>query len=68
MEGTEFMEIARHWRMNKQRYTLTGSICECCGQASFNIRPICSECLSKEQPAQPAQAHSQPDQITLSIR
>ncbi len=38
------MEIARYWRMNGQRYNLTGSICNCCGKHHFSPRPICDAC------------------------
>jgi uncharacterized OB-fold protein len=71
MEEIGNMEIACHWRMNKQRYTLSGSKCECCGQASLNLRPFCTECLAKEpaaQPEQAAHAQSQPDTINFSDR
>ena len=35
------MEIARHWRLRRQRYRLEGSICLNCGQVSFPPRPAC---------------------------
>lgn len=40
------MEIARHWRLNSQRYSLKGSVCTCCGKAFFAPRPICDACSS----------------------
>lgn len=41
------MEIARYWRMNNQRYTLTGSVCACCGKRHIFPRPVCDECQNQ---------------------
>jgi uncharacterized OB-fold protein len=49
------MEIARYWRLNNQRYNLTGSICTCCGKPSFSQRPVCDAC--GEQVADGRSAH-----------
>lgn len=38
------MEIARHWRLNAQRYSLQGSVCTCCGKTFFAPRPVCDAC------------------------
>ncbi len=38
------MEIARHWRLKEQRYNLTGSRCEQCGEKSFPPRQVCPKC------------------------
>jgi uncharacterized OB-fold protein len=38
------MEIARHWRLKKQRYGLVGEICEGCGSKLFPPRDVCPEC------------------------
>jgi uncharacterized OB-fold protein len=38
------MEIARHWRLNNQRYTLTGAVCACCGKRFVSPRPVCDVC------------------------
>ena len=38
------MEIARYWRMNNQRYTLTGSVCACCGKHHISPHPMCDAC------------------------
>lgn len=35
------MEIARHWRLRRQRYRLEGSICPESGQVTFPPRPAC---------------------------
>lgn len=37
------MEIARHWRLKKQRYLLEGEICEN-GHKVFPPRDICPDC------------------------
>jgi len=42
------MEIARYWRMNNQRYTLTGSVCACCGKHHISPRPVCDACQNHE--------------------
>ena len=42
------MEIARYWRMNNQRYTLTGSVCACCGKHHVSSRPVCDACQNRE--------------------
>ena len=38
------MEIAPHWRLKKQRYSLVGEICPHCGEKLFPPRDICPEC------------------------
>lgn len=38
------MDIPRHWRLNKQRYALTGEICPHCSAKIFPPRDVCPEC------------------------
>lgn len=38
------MEIARHWRLNNQRYALVGEVCDGCGTKLFPPRDVCPEC------------------------
>ncbi|HMQ52440.1 MAG TPA: Zn-ribbon domain-containing OB-fold protein [Anaerolineae bacterium] len=38
------MEIARHWRLNSQRYRLVGEECPRCGHKMFPPRDVCDEC------------------------
>lgn len=38
------MEIARHWRLKKQRYSLVGEICPHCSCKIFPPRDVCPEC------------------------
>jgi hypothetical protein len=38
------MEIARHWRLKKQRYALVGEICPHCDTKIFPPRDICPDC------------------------
>jgi uncharacterized OB-fold protein len=45
------MEIARHWRLNAQRYSLRGSVCTCCGKAFFAPRPVCDACRQQDNDA-----------------
>lgn len=41
------MDVPRHWRLLKQRYTLAGEICPQCQTAIFPPRAVCPTC-SKE--------------------
>jgi uncharacterized protein len=38
------MEIARHWRLKKQRYGLVGEICPHCEVKIFPPRDVCPSC------------------------
>ena len=38
------MQVPRHWRIQKQRYSLVGEVCESCGNKIFPPRDICPEC------------------------
>jgi uncharacterized OB-fold protein len=38
------MEIARHWRLKKQRYALVGEVCPHCNAKIFPPRDVCPEC------------------------
>jgi uncharacterized OB-fold protein len=38
------MDIARHWRLKKQRYGLVGEICHHCEVKLFPPRDICPKC------------------------
>ena len=38
------MEVSRHWRLQGQRYNLTGTACTRCGKQFFTPRPVCDEC------------------------
>lgn len=38
------MEIPRHWRLKKQRYSLTGEICPHCEAKIFPPRDVCPHC------------------------
>ena len=38
------MEIPRHWRLRKQRYSLTGEVCPHCNAKLFPPRDVCPEC------------------------
>jgi uncharacterized OB-fold protein len=38
------MEIPRHWRLRKQRYSLIGEVCPHCDAKIFPPRDICPEC------------------------
>ena len=42
------MPIPRYWRLQNQRYRLTGEVCQTCGAKLFPPRDVCPEC------AQPA--------------
>ena len=38
------MEIARHWRLKQQRYSLMGGTCPHCDHKMFPPRRICPNC------------------------
>lgn len=38
------MEISRHWRLKKQRYSLIGEVCPHCEAKIFPPRDVCPEC------------------------
>ncbi len=38
------MEIPRHWRLKKQRYSLVGEICPHCEHKIFPPRDVCPNC------------------------
>lgn len=38
------MELARHWRLRRQRYALEGERCPHCGAAIFPPRDVCPSC------------------------
>ena len=38
------MEIPRHWRLKKQRYSLVGEVCPHCDHKIFPPRDICPNC------------------------
>ena len=41
------MEIPRHWRLRKQRYSLIGEVCPQCDAKIFPPRDVCPECGSE---------------------
>ena len=41
------MEIPRHWRLKKQRYSLVGEICPHCEAKIFPPRDVCPECCGE---------------------
>ena len=45
------MELARHWRLNSQRYTLTGAVCTGCGKRFVASRPVCDVCHASDMSA-----------------
>lgn len=46
------IEIARHWRLNPQRYQLIGEVCPQCQGKIFPPRDVCPYCADDErQPA-----------------
>ena len=40
------MSLAKHWRMQQQRYRLTGMQCEDCGAKLLPRRLVCPQCKS----------------------
>lgn len=48
------MEIARHWRLNQQRYALVGEKCSECGVRAFPPRDACMACEAPDDARQDA--------------
>jgi uncharacterized protein len=38
------MEVPRHWRLKKQRYSLVGEVCQRCNAHLFPPREVCPHC------------------------
>ena len=38
------MEVSRHWRLKRQRYSLVGEVCPACQHKIFPPRDICPDC------------------------
>jgi uncharacterized OB-fold protein len=38
------MNIPRHWRLQHQRYSMVGEVCNRCGAKLFPPRDVCPEC------------------------
>jgi uncharacterized OB-fold protein len=51
------MDLARHWRLNDQRYRLEGTICKNCGAKFFPPREVCTECKSTDMQAHEFDGH-----------
>ena len=43
------MQVPRNWRLQKQRYSLIGEVCEHCGVKLFPPRDVCPECSHGSQ-------------------
>ena len=43
------MQVAGHWRVQKQRYMLVGEVCENCGHKMFPPRGVCPACQTPAQ-------------------
>ena len=45
------IEIARHWRLKAQRYSLVGEVCPDCNKKIFPPRDVCPYCAEAAGPA-----------------
>jgi uncharacterized OB-fold protein len=45
------MRIARHWRLNSQRYAMQGVTCPQCSSNIFPPRDVCPYCEAKTEAA-----------------
>ena len=45
------MEIPRHWRLRKQRYSMVGGVCSNCEAKMFPAREVCLHCGHGSQAA-----------------
>jgi uncharacterized OB-fold protein len=50
------MDVPRHWRLRKQRYSLAGEVCLKCQTLIFPPRAVCPVCGSENNAA--AAVHS----------
>jgi len=41
--------IPRNWRLQQQRYRLTGNVCKHCNEMTFPPRSVCPKCQSVAQ-------------------
>jgi uncharacterized OB-fold protein len=41
------MSLAKHWRLQDQRYRLTGMLCQDCGAKMLPRRLVCPQCRSR---------------------
>lgn len=66
------MEVPRHWRLKKQRYSLIGEICPHCDEKIFPPRDICPRCgggtLNNNFEVQVGKANKQENRINLETR
>ncbi len=46
------MELTRHWRLKRQRYTLQGEVCPHCGARIFPPRDVCPQCREEARETQ----------------
>ena len=53
------MEIPRHWRLKKQRYSLTGEICPHCEAKIFPPRDVCPNCGGEAREAYTFSGHGE---------
>lgn len=53
------MEISRHWRLRKQRYSLVGEVCPHCEAKIFPPRDVCPECGKEAKTAYAFSGHGQ---------
>jgi len=54
------MEVPRHWRLRKQRYTLIGDICPHCDTRVFPRRDVCPKCGREIRISAPFNTKSNP--------
>jgi len=59
------MENPRHWRLNKQRYALVGSVCTHCSAKLFPPREVCPHCGNG---AYAQQAEQQETLVAMPLR
>ena len=41
--------IPRNWRLQQQRYRLTGNVCQHCNEMTFHPRSVCPRCQAAAQ-------------------
>jgi predicted amidophosphoribosyltransferase len=65
------MEIPRHWRLRKQRYSMVGGVCPNCETKTFPAREICPNCGHgvhfNGHLSAPAELYAQPVALTSHV-
>ncbi len=60
------VDLARHWRLNEQRYKMTGDVCKDCNYRMFPPREVCPKC-AESSPMMPFPIETSPEMTKKEI-